>query len=324
MIISRTPFRVSFVGGGTDLPAFYMHEPGAVLSTTIDKYVYITVNRRFDDTLRLSYSKTEIVDRFDCVQHPLFRETMRFTGVTSGVEVTSVADVPAGTGLGSSSSFTVGLLHALHAYQNRYKPAAELAKEACHIEIDVLGDPIGKQDQYAAAFGGLRIYEFNGDGKVFVTPVICSAETKQELFGQLMLFYLGGTRDAKQVLAEQSNNTADKIACLRAMRDSVERFRSILVRGTRLNEIGELLHEAWMAKKQLASSISNGRIDEIYERACKAGALGGKLLGAGAAGFLLLFCERQKQNAVRTCLRELREIPFAHEAEGSKIIYVGS
>jgi len=322
MIISRTPFRVSFVGGGTDLPAFYNHEPGAVLSTTIDKYVYITVNRRFDETLRISYAKTEIVDNLDSVQHPLFRETMRFTGTTNGVEVTSIADVPSGTGLGSSSSFTVGLLHALHAYQNQYKSAGQLAEEACHIEIEVLGEPIGKQDQYAAAFGGLRVYEFNTDGKVYVTPVICSRETKAELFGQLMLFYIGGTRDARQVLAQQANNTASKLASLRAMRDSVKRFREILVRGTRLAEIGELLHEGWMCKRQLASNVSNGAIDDTYERARKAGAIGGKLLGAGGGGFLLLFCACQRQNAVRTALSELREMSVAYEPEGSKIIYV--
>lgn len=324
MIISRTPFRVSFVGGGTDLPAFYTQEAGAVLSTAINKYVYITVNRRFDDSLRISYSKTEIVDCLDTVQHPLFRETLRLTGVDKGVEVTSIADVPSGTGLGSSSSFTVGLLHALHAYQNHYKPCGELAEEACHVEIDILGEPIGKQDQYAAAFGGLRRYQFNGDGKVYVDPIICAAETRAELFSHLMIFYLGGTRDAKQVLKQQSANTDAKMDMLRQMRDSVERFQAILVRGTRLNEIGELLHDAWTAKKQLASNITNPRIDEYYESARKAGALGGKLLGAGAGGFLMLYCERQRHNAVRKALCSLPEMTFDFEPEGSKIVYVGS
>lgn len=324
MIISRTPFRVSFVGGGTDLPSFYDQEPGAVLSTTINKYVYITVNKRFDDTLRISYSKTEIADRLDLIQHPLFRETMRTVGTDAGLEITSVADVPSGTGLGSSSSFTVGLLHALHAYRSQYKAAADLASEACHIEMDILGEPIGKQDQYAAAFGGLRRYQFNGDGRVHVDPIICASETRAALFDHLMLFYLGGSRDANQVLKEQSRNTNDKISCLRKMRDSVQLFQAILTRGTRLNEIGELLHEAWSCKRQLACNISNSRVDEFYERARTAGALGGKLLGAGIGGFLLLFCEPQKRTQVRSALRELREVPFAFEPEGSKIIYVGN
>lgn len=324
MIISRTPFRVSFVGGGTDLPSFYNQEPGAVLSTTINKYVYITVNKRFDETLRISYSRTEIADSLDLIQHPLFRETMKTVGADAGLEITSIADVPSGTGLGSSSSFTVGLLHALYAYRSQYKAASDLAHEACHIEMDILAEPIGKQDQYAAAFGGLRRYQFNGDEKVHVDPVICTPETRAALFEHLMLFYLGGSRDASQVLREQSRNTNDKISCLRRMRDAVERFQEILTRGTRLNEIGELLDEAWKCKRQLAHNVTNCRVDECYERAKTAGALGGKLLGAGIGGFLLLFCEPQKRTEVRNALRELREIAFEFEPEGSKIIYVGN
>jgi len=323
MIISRTPFRVSLVGGGTDLPTFYQQEQGAVISTTINKYVFLTVNRRFDDTLRISYSKTEIVDKVGDVQHPLFRETMRFTGADSGLEVTSIADIPSGTGLGSSSSFTVGLLHALHAFQGRYKAAEELAREACHLEIGILGEPIGKQDQYTAAFGGLRRYRFNPDGTVFVDPVICSNEIKTALFNHLLFFYLGGCRDARQVLEQQARNTERKMEHLHKIRCLVDVFWETLVRGGPAVALGELLHQAWLAKKELADNISNQRIDQYYDRARAGGALGGKVLGAGMGGFLLLFCEPAKQQAVRAALRELREVHLGFEPEGSKIIYVG-
>jgi len=314
---------MSFVGGGTDLPSFWTREPGAVISTTIDKYVYITVNRRFDHSLRISYSQTEIVDNVAAVQHPLFRETMRDTGVDSGIEVTSIADVPSGTGLGSSSSFTVGLLHALHAYAGRFRSAAELARQACRLEIEVLEEPIGKQDQYAAAFGGLRRYIFNPDGTVFVDPLICCGPRRDLFFQHLILFYLGASRSASQVLKDQSNGTHMKLEQLRTLRDLVDRFWTVLTGGKDLRELGELLHEGWQCKKQLSENISNGKIDDCYERARRAGALGGKVLGAGVTGFLLLFCEPSKQSAVRESLCDLREVTVRYEHEGSKIIYVG-
>ncbi len=323
MIISRTPFRVSFVGGGTDLPSFYTRHQGAVMSMSVNKYVYITVNQRFDDTLRLSYSRTEIVDKLDQVQHPIFRETLRFTGVHSGIEATSIADIPSGTGLGSSSSFTVGLLHALHAFQGRHKTAEELASEACHLEIDVLAEPIGKQDQYAAAYGGLRRYRFNEDGSVYVDPVICSPEVKKTLFEHLLFFYLGGSRDARQILEKQSKQTGSKIDYLRRLHDLVDRFHDVLARGTGLMELGELLHENWICKRELASNVSNSRVDGYYDRARAAGAVGGKLLGAGQGGFLMLFCAPEKKAAVRDAMQGLREVDFGFEPEGSKIIYVG-
>lgn len=324
MIISRTPFRVSFVGGGTDLPAYYKHRQGAVVSMSIKKYVYITVNHRFDDTLRLSYSKTEIVDKLDEVHHPLFREALRLTGAHAGIESTSIADVPSGTGLGSSSSFAVGLLHALHAFIGRHKTAEELASEACHLEIDVLGEPIGKQDQYAAAFGGLRRYRFNPDGTVFVDPVICSSETKQYLFERLLFFYIGGTRDAREILHTQSKQTSQNLDHLDQLCGLVDRFHATLVRGSGLDELGDLLDQNWTLKKRLATDISNSRVDELYVRARKAGALGGKLLGAGSGGFLMLYVPEYKKNAVRQSLNDLREIPFEFEPEGSKIIFIGS
>lgn len=323
MIISRTPFRVSFVGGGTDLPSFYSRHQGAVMSMSVNKYVYVTVNRRFDDTLRLSYSRTEIVDKLDQVQHPIFREALRFTGVHGGIEATSIADIPSGTGLGSSSSFTVGLLHALHAFQGRHKTAEELASEASHIEIGVLGEPIGKQDQYAAAYGGLRRYRFNEDSSVFVDPVICSPDVKKTLFEHLLFFYLGGSRDARQILAKQSQQTGSKIDYLRRLRGLVDRFHDVLIRGTRLMELGELLHENWLCKRELASNVSNSRVDDYYDRARAGGAIGGKLLGAGQGGFLMLFCKQAKQAAVREAMQDLREVEFGFEPEGSKIIYVG-
>ena len=324
MIISRTPFRVSFVGGGTDLAAFYRQEPGAVISMSVNRYVFITVNRRFDETLRISYSQTEIVDSLEQIRHPLFRETMRQAGVVSGVEITSIADVPAGTGLGSSSSFAVGLLHALHAFEGRYRTAAELAADACHLEIDVLGEPIGKQDQYAAAFGGLRRYQFNPDHSVFVDPVICAAEVKAKLLEHLLYFYLGGTRDARQVLDQQSRETGQRMEHLRRLRGLVEAFWRVLVQGQDVRQLGELLDEAWQSKKQLADNVTNDRIDDCYARARAAGALGGKLLGAGAGGFLMLLVEPARQAAVRAALRDLRPVDFGFEPEGSKIIYVGN
>jgi D-glycero-alpha-D-manno-heptose-7-phosphate kinase len=291
---------------------------------TIDKYVFITVNKRFDDTFRISYSQTETVNSLDQIRHPLFRETVRHVGIASGIEVTSIADVPSGTGLGSSSSFTVGLLHALEAFRGQYKTAHDLAAEACHLEIAILGEPIGKQDQYAAAFGGLRKFQFNGDGTVFVDHVICQPETKQMLLDRLMFFYLGGSRDARQVLAQQTCNIDRTIGFLRKIRGFVEEFWCVLVRGRGLDQLGELLHEAWLCKKQLADNISNERIDAIYDRARAAGASGGKILGAGMGGFLMLFCDPQKQAAVQARLPELRRVQFGFEPEGSKIIYVGN
>lgn len=324
MFISRTPLRVSFIGGGTDLPCFYTREAGAVISMTVNKYVYITVNRRFDDTLRISYSQTEIVDTVDQVRHPLFRETLRHTGMVSGLELTSIADIPSGTGMGSSSSFTVALLHALGAYQGCHKTAHELAEDACHLEIEVLREPIGKQDQYAAAFGGLRRYQFNPDGSVFVDPVICSRQTKQTLLAHLMFFYLGGSRDARQVLKQQVQNTGCKFDLFRKTRALVEDFWKVLVCGRGVEELGALLNEAWLCKKQFAENISDGRINELYDRAVAAGASGGKVLGAGMGGFLMVFCDPQKQAAVRESIRELRQVEFGFEPEGSKIIYVGN
>lgn len=323
MIISRTPFRCSFAGGGTDLRAFYEHEPGAVTSCTVNKYVFITVNKRFDDTIRVSYSKTEIVDQVGQLEHPIVREALRLVGVSRGIEITSIADLPAGTGMGSSSSFTVGLLNALHAFNGHCASAGQLAQEACEIEITRLGEPIGKQDQYAAAYGGLNHIRFNSDETVFVNPVVGSREIREELGKNLMVFYTGGTRSASKILSQQKAESKSKLRVLSEMREIAERLAEILRAGTTLSEFGKLLHEAWLLKRQVTSGISNSEIDQWYDSAVQSGALGGKLLGAGGGGFLLFFVERQNQGRVRETLKGLREFPLQLEPQGSKIIYIG-
>jgi D-glycero-alpha-D-manno-heptose-7-phosphate kinase len=323
MIISRTPFRISFAGGGTDLPAFTRQEPGAVTATTVDKYMFITVNKRFDETLRVSYSKTEIVDGADDLRHPIVREALKLVGLTRGLEITSIADLPAGTGMGSSSAFTVGLLNALYAYKGQHTSAEDLAEAACRIEIELLGEPIGKQDQYAAACGGLNHIRFNPDGSVFVDPVITTREVREELDANLLLFYTGATRSASAILKRQQDETDRKRQVLRGLRDIAERMARALQNGRRLNDFGDLLHEAWQLKRRVADGITSPDIDRWYEAARGAGALGGKVLGAGGGGFLLFFVERQNQGAVRRALADLRELPFRLEPQGSKIIYVG-
>jgi D-glycero-alpha-D-manno-heptose-7-phosphate kinase len=322
VIISRTPFRVSFAGGGTDLRAFYQHEPGAVISTTIDKYMYLTVNERFDHTVRVSYSKTEIVETADEVEHPLVREALRKTGIANGIEVTSISDIPAGTGFGSSSSFTVGLLNALYAYTGTYAPPERLAQEACEIEIDIVGEPIGKQDQYIASYGGLQHIRFKPDESVFVDPVVCTAEFKRTLSDRLLLFYTGITRPASEILTEQKKETGNKIEFLRKMAHLAGEIRRVFQEGRDLDEFGELLHDGWMLKRELASGITNELIDAAYERARQAGAVGGKILGAGGGGFLLVYAREDEHPAIRKALADLREVPFDLEPQGTKIVHV--
>ncbi|MBE9529219.1 MAG: GHMP kinase [Proteobacteria bacterium] len=323
MIISKTPFRVSFVGGGTDLAEFYSVEPGAVVSASIDRYMYICVNKRFDHTIRVSYSKTEIVETVDEIQHPIVKECLKLTGVEDSIEVTSVSDIPAGTGLGSSSSFTVGLLHALYAYKGIHVTPERLASEACRIEIDILKEPIGKQDQYIAAYGGLQFIRFNPDGTVYVDPILCTKEVKKELSENLMFFYTGVSRQASTILTEQKKNTAAKMEHLKKVRDLTPVLRDVLTEGGALTRFGKLLNEGWVLKKSFAEGISNAGIDESYARALEAGAVGGKLLGAGGGGFLLFYVEQQNQAGVREALKDLREVPFSFEPQGSKIIHVG-
>jgi D-glycero-alpha-D-manno-heptose-7-phosphate kinase len=323
MIITRTPFRISFAGGGSDLEAFHSHEPGMVLTTAIDKYMYIAVKDHFDLNFRISYSKTEFADSVDQIDHRIVKACLQALGVTRGLEIVSMADLPARTGLGSSSSFTVGLLHSLYAMQGKVVSPERLAREACCIEIEKLCEPIGKQDQYIAAYGGLQFIQFNPDGTVFVTPVACTAETRAELNRRLLMFYTGTTRDAREVLAKQQAGTSQKHPALRRLCGIASELREVLTDGRDLNVFGRLLHQSWEAKRSLEPSISSSKIDEYYDRGLRAGALGGKLLGAGGGGFLLFFCEPHQQNRLREELSELRELTFSLDPEGSKIVYIG-
>ena len=306
------------------MEAYYCEEPGVVLSTAIDKYMYLAVKEHFEENFRISYSRTEIADSVDQIQHGIVRECLRATGITRGLEIVSMADLPARTGLGSSSSFTVGLLHALYAILGRVVSPMRLAGEACRIEIEKLQEPIGKQDQYIAACGGLQLIQFNPDGTVFVDPVVCTAEARRELNRRLLLFYTGLTRDAREVLTRQRAQTGEKREALREMCRIARQLRDVLTEGRDLNDFGRLLHSAWEAKKSVESSITNPDIDAYYQRAVAAGALGGKLLGAGGGGFLLLFCEPHQQSRLRRELSDLREVPFCFDAEGSKVVHVGS
>jgi D-glycero-alpha-D-manno-heptose-7-phosphate kinase len=326
MIISRTPFRVSFVGGGTDLREFYTKTYGAVTSTAINRYMYVTVNRvssYFDYKIRVSYSKTELVKKVKDVRHPIVREALMLMGLDGGLEIHSMADIPSQTGLGSSSSFTVGLLNALHAFKGEHASAEQLAQEACKIEIEVLKEPIGKQDQYIAAYGGLKHIRFNPDETVYVDPIICSPDTREALFSNLMMFFTGWSRPASSILSKQKKATVDKIGVLTKMRDLTKELNEVLTSGKDLDRFGRLLHENWMLKRELVGGISNTGIDEYYEKACDAGALGGKLLGAGGGGFLLFYVEKQNQDRVRKALSKLMEVDVNFEPQGSKIIYVG-
>ncbi len=324
MIISRTPLRMSFVGGGSDIHAYYHHGYGAVISTAINKYVYITVNRRFTDNIRVAYSKIEYVKTVDEIEHNLVREAMKLIGMTKGLEIAYMSDLlPAheGSGLGASSSIVVGTLHALHAFKGEYVSADRLAREACQIEIDILGHPIGKQDQYAAAFGGFNHIQFNADESVMVNPIIFDKSVKEQLNRNLIMFYLGKQVTSGDILTEQIKKTENKIAIYDKMVEQVTELQDAL-RNNDLARFGEILHTGWMYKQQLASKISNPLINAYYEKARNAGAIGGKILGSGGGGFLLFYCEEAKQDSVRNALHDLKETPFAFEASGSRIIYV--
>ena len=325
MIISRTPLRISFVGGGSDLPAFYRQEPGAVVSTAINKYIYITVNRKFDDKIRASYSRTEIVDSVDELRHELIREALRVTGIDRAIEITSISDIPSqGTGLGSSSTYTVGLLNALYAHRGHMVGAERLAREACEIELERCGKPIGKQDQYIAAYGGLKYIRFYPDGEVEVVPILCAPETRRELQRRLLMLYTGLTRRADDILAEQSRNCVmdeTKRAGLRRMVALAEQMVEALSRNE-LDGFGEVLHANWLEKRSLASGVTNPVIDQWYETARARGAIGGKILGAGGGGFLLLYAPPERHEEICRALPELRPVPVHFEPQGSRIIYV--
>lgn len=321
MIISKTPLRVSFVGGGTDLPDFYEEHGGAVVSTSIDKWIHVIVRRRFEGDLRVSYSRTEIVESVDQVEHELVREALRMTGLPRGLDIVTLADVPShGTGLGSSSAVTVGLLLALYGYQGVYKSAFELAEEASQIEITILGKPIGRQDQYAAAVGGFNFIEFLKGGGVRVEPLITPARTIKRLHRSLLLFYTGRQRPASGVLAEQRAAIRSGAAtdALLGMRDLAYELRERLGHGD-IDAVGPLLHRNWELKRSLVDGLSDSELDGWYQRALDAGATGGKLLGAGAGGFLLVVVPPDSQARVRRAMGELREVPFHFSARGTQV-----
>jgi len=322
MIISKTPLRISFAGGGSDLPDYYRKHGGAVVSTSINKYVYVTVNKRFDDSIRVSYSKTEIVDDISELNHELVRETMKIVGLKKGLEITTISDIPSGTGVGSSSALTVGLLNSLYAFKNEHKSAEELARLACKIEIDILKSPIGKQDQYIAAYGGTNFIQFNKDDTVFMKPIILRDETKRLLEKRLMMFYTGVTRSANSILKEQKKNIVNKIDVLAKLKDMAYSVKDSLCKN-RIDNLGTILHDGWVLKKQLATNISNSLIDNYYKKAIKAGAVGGKITGAGGGGFILMYCHGKNRQKVINALSKLRFIPFKLEPQGSRIIYVG-
>lgn len=324
MIISRTPFRVSFAGGGSDLPSFYRKSTGAVLSTSIDKYMYIAIHPYFEkNKIQLKYSNTEQVDSIDEINHPIFREVLRMYGVT-GVDLNSIADIPSGTGLGSSSSFTVGLLNAVRAYLGKASSGEKLGELACDVEINRVGSPIGKQDQYATACGGLNFITFYGDETVNVEKIIMNPDKKQELEDNLLMVFVGGEHSANEILKSQQAAISDqkKFETQKQMVKLAYNLRESL-ENNNLDDFGRILHEGWLMKKSLTAGISNGLVDDMYNKGIESGALGGKLLGAGGAGFILFYCPKEKQVEFRDKMGNIAEMTFRFDNYGSKIIYVG-
>jgi D-glycero-alpha-D-manno-heptose-7-phosphate kinase len=324
MIVSRAPVRFSLGGGGSDLPAYSSRHGGYVISAAVDKYVYVTASRRFFPSIRLAYSRTEIVDRVADVQHPLFREALTMLGIDSSIELTSVADLPANSGLGSSSAFTVALLNALHTYRRDFVSSRQLAEEACTLEIERLGEPIGKQDQYISAFGGVTAMTFHPNGEVDVEPVPVRQEVLDELESNLVVLWTHVERPARSVLTEQGQRLRDDEAATARMHRIKALGREVfelLVRGD-VDRYGELLHEHWTAKRTLASAMSQPGLDEHYEAARAAGALGGKLMGAGGGGFFLFYVRPAERRALveKMAARGLRPLRFRFENDGARIV----
>lgn len=326
MILTRAPLRIPLGGGGTDLPSYYSKYGGFVLSAAINKYVYISINRpQVDDLIRVKYSKSETVEDLNEVQHDLVREAMRLTGVERGVEIVSLADVPAGTGMGSSGSFTVALLRAFHALNREYVPPHQLAEEACRIEIDMVGSPVGKQDQYIAAFGGLSCLEIATDGTVSVSRLPSTNHLLDELRSNLLLFYTGLQRRSMDILEDQKRDTtqakADVVDSLHKTKELGLEIKDALAAGD-LDRFGELLDVHWRNKKRRSTKISDPRIDRWYEIARDNGALGGKLIGAGGGGFFLFYCPNAHKGQLRRAMTEegLREMSFDFDLEGAKVL----
>lgn len=325
MIITRTPFRISFAGGGSDLPAFYEKHEGCVLSASINKYMYITIHPAFDkDTTTIKYMKTETVKNINDIEHPIAKQILKDYSL-SGVEIASIADVPAGTGLASSSAYTVGMIHAVSAFCGKYRSQERIAHDACKVEIEELGEPIGKQDQYGCAVGGLKFIRFMSNGAVDVEPILLSKKCGDKLNNNLLMFYTGKLHSASAILKEQSKNTSqtDKFNNLIRMTGLAKELREALLNES-LDDFGRILNDGWLLKKEMANGITNPLVDETYEIAMKNGALGGKLLGAGGGGFLLFYCEEDKQPELRKALSHLVELPFDLDNGGTKVVYVGN
>ena len=327
MIISKTPLRASLFGGGTDFKAYFETSTigyGSVLSAALDMHVYIAVNKKFDDKIRVVYSGNELVDSVDEVKHNIIREALKLTGITKGIEVIYMADIPlsgAGIGLASSSALAVGVLNALHAYKGEFVTPETLAKEACIIEIEKLGQRIGIQDQYAVANGGFKRYRFLNDGTVNATPLISDEKNKEMLYNNLMMFFTGNTRDSRKILSEQSDNIENKRKMLDELVLTVDRVYEEISKNN-VGIVGTELKKTWEIKKSLSSGISNENIDKMYDLAITAGATGGKILGAGGGGFLLLYVEDKCKEKVKQVLKDYREVPFKVDNEGSRIIFV--
>jgi len=325
IVVTRTPLRVSFAGGGTDLPEFYKVEEGAVLSTAVDKYVYVTVKRHsevFDEPIRINYSRTEQVRRVDQIENNIARECLKLMDIEPPIFISTVADMPASTGMGGSSAFAVGLLHALHAFRGERVTACQLAEEACFIEMEVLKEPIGKQDQYAAAFGGLNLLRFGQDGGVSVEPQRLVNGSVDELFNNIMMFWTGHQRPAASVLTEQKSGTPRNFHVLREMRDEAYYLRNLCIgHSIDLERLGTTLDRGWELKRRLASKITTSEIDCHYAHAMEAGAEGGKLCGAGGGGFLMFIVKPERQEAVRQALSDLKWVPIRYEVHGSRVLY---
>ncbi|AKT40826.1 sugar kinase [Chondromyces crocatus] len=325
MIVSRAPVRFSLGGGGTDLPAYSDRFGGYLVSASIDKYIYVTANKRFHRDIRLAYSKTEIVPSVDAIEHPIFREALRLVGIEHSIELTSVADLPANSGLGSSSSFTVALLNALHTYKRDFVSSEQLAREACSIEMDRLGEPVGRQDQYIAAYGNITAFTFETDGSVHVEPVPVRDEVMEELESNLLIVWSGIERPARVVLGEQRERItqleADVIERMHRIKEIGHEVRRLLVAGA-LDEYGDLLHLHWTQKRRLASKMTDPVIDEHYEAARTAGALGGKLMGAGGGGFFMFYVRPgDRRRVIETMIgRGLRILRFRFDLDGARIV----
>jgi len=323
VIVSKTPLRMSFVGGGSDIPAYYHFEEGAVLSTSINKYMYVSVNKKFDGDIRLSYSLTEDVNDVEKIKHPIVRNTLKMLEISGGIEIASMADIPSkGSGLGSSSSYTVGLLNALYAFKNKSISQYDLGKLASHIEINLCGEPIGKQDQYSAAYGGINLIKFHSDESVTVEPIICKKSFINQLEKSILMFYTGRTRSASTLLKEQSENMNNgvKRSLIKEMA-SLSYDLKYMFENDDLDSIGELLDKNWKLKSQISSGITNPQIDDWYQKGINAGATGGKLLGAGNGGFIMFYVSPEKQQNVINSLKDLKRIPFSFDNSGSKIVF---